>query len=122
MNSRRPPARVYAPFLAALLFAAAGCRSTKNEEKEQGEFASPDQTYTISKRAEEQRKKKEKLEEKKLERIRRSAEAGNSSAQIELGKIYFNGDDQRGIDKDLEKAAEWFRRAAEQGNPSAQFN
>lgn len=45
------------------------------------------------------------------------AEAGNSSAQLNLGLLYSLG---QGVPKDERKAVSWYRKAAEQGNAKAQ--
>lgn len=47
------------------------------------------------------------------------AEAGNASAQNNLGVLYAKG---QGVPRDYRQAAEWFRRAAEQGDAAAQSN
>ena len=45
------------------------------------------------------------------------AQAGDASAQFELGRDYEAG---KGVPQDDAKAAQWFRKAAEQGNPQGQ--
>jgi len=54
-----------------------------------------------------------------LREFRSSANAGNVSAQHNLGFLYMNG---RGVAQDYKKAAEWFRKAAEQGKEESQHN
>lgn len=54
-----------------------------------------------------------------LEQLRKSAEAGESAAQFELGNRYLYGE---GVVADDFAAARWFRDAAEQGNNNAQYN
>jgi len=52
-----------------------------------------------------------------LAELRRSAEAGDASAQFWLGYHYSNGDE---VPQDPAEAAKWFRKAAEQGDAVAQ--
>jgi TPR repeat protein len=52
--------------------------------------------------------------------LKAAAEAGDESAQLELGMRYSFGQD--GAPRDLAQAAKWNRRAADQGNPTAQAN
>lgn len=47
------------------------------------------------------------------------AEAGNASAQYNLGFLYDSG---RGAPQDQQMAAFWYGKSAEQGHASAQFN
>ena len=47
------------------------------------------------------------------------AEQGNTTAQSNLGVMYYHG---AGVPQDYAEAAKWFRRAAEQGNTTAQYN
>ena len=49
----------------------------------------------------------------------KSAEAGNSNAQYNLGLCYENG---KGVEIDLEKAFYWYQKSAEAGNSDAQYN
>ena len=49
---------------------------------------------------------------------RRSAEQGETEAQLNLGWMYAKG---RGVPQDDAEAAAWYRRSAEQGNAGAQF-
>lgn len=53
-----------------------------------------------------------------LQEFRPLAEAGNSTAQFNLGWMYESGE---GAPQDYEEAAKWYRKAAEQGNASAQY-
>ena len=48
----------------------------------------------------------------------RKAEAGDPSAQCDLGVAYITGD---GIGRDLVKAAEWIEKSALQGNSHAAY-
>ncbi len=50
------------------------------------------------------------------------AEDGDRDAQYALGSLYFSGDIQAGVDRNLETAATWYRRAARQGHIAAQYN
>ena len=50
--------------------------------------------------------------------LRARADAGEASAQFNLGWMYTEG---RGVPQDDAEAIAWYRRAAEQGNASAQF-
>ncbi len=54
-----------------------------------------------------------------LEQLRKSAEAGDSAAQFELGNRYLYGD---GVVADDFEAARLFRQAAEQDENNAQYN
>ena len=47
------------------------------------------------------------------------AEAGDASAQINLGFMYING---RGVPQDYKEAVKWYKLAAEQGLAQAQYN
>jgi len=49
---------------------------------------------------------------------RRAADAGDASAQYNLGLCYADGD---GVAKDSELALSWYRRAAEAGHADAQY-
>lgn len=49
----------------------------------------------------------------------RAAEAGNATAQFQLGLLYLEG---KGVDVNPEFAARWFELAAEQGHVAAQNN
>ena len=51
--------------------------------------------------------------------LRARADAGEASAQFNLGWMYTEG---RGVPQDDAEAIAWYRRAAEQGNADAQFN
>ena len=50
---------------------------------------------------------------------RKSAEQGNADAQLNLGRMYNNGD---GVPKDSAEAVKWYRKSAEQGDADAQNN
>jgi uncharacterized protein len=51
--------------------------------------------------------------------LRRSAEAGDASAQYRLGQLY---DEGTGVPQDYGQAKEWFEKAAKQGHVGAQVN
>ena len=53
-----------------------------------------------------------------LDDLRASAEAGDASAQRNLGNMYANGE---GLPQDYAEAFKWTRKAAEQGYAEAQF-
>ena len=46
------------------------------------------------------------------------AEQGNADAQLELGRLYYNG---HGVVEDQHEALKWYLRAAEQGHGQAQW-
>jgi len=50
---------------------------------------------------------------------KKKAEAGNASAQFNLGLMYAKGE---GVPKDDAEALRWYRKAADQGNALAQSN
>ena len=54
-----------------------------------------------------------------LDALREAAEQGNSSAQFNLGLMYYNGE---GVPKDDSEAIRWYRLAAENGDSEAQIN
>lgn len=54
-----------------------------------------------------------------LREYRGAAEAGDASAQNNLGVMYATG---RGVIQDPAAAVQWYRRAAEQGDARAQYN
>ena len=54
----------------------------------------------------------------KIRNMITKAEAGDPSAQCDLGVAYITGD---GIGKDLGKAAEWIEKSALQGNSHAAY-
>ena len=51
--------------------------------------------------------------------LRKSAEAGDASAQFRLGQLY---DEGTGVPQDYGQAMEWFEKAAKQGHGGAQVN
>jgi uncharacterized protein len=51
--------------------------------------------------------------------LRKSAEAGDASAQNALGLLYYQG---KGVPQSYAQAKEWFERAAKQGRAGAQVN
>ena len=57
-----------------------------------------------------------------IEGLKRIAEAGNARAQHELGRHYYEGDDEGGVTQDFSEAVKWYRLAAEQGNSDAQYS
>jgi TPR repeat protein len=58
-------------------------------------------------------------EDATVTQLRERANAGDASAQFNLGLLYFKGE---GVPKDDTQAAIWYRKAAEQGNANAQHN
>jgi TPR repeat protein len=56
---------------------------------------------------------------KKIQNLESKADKGDSSAQYELGEIYYIGD---GVSKNLPKAFILFSKAAEMGLPEAQYS
>jgi len=54
-----------------------------------------------------------------VERLRKSAEQGNSLAQNNLGVMYAEG---HGVGRNEAEAVKWFRKSAEQGNPEGEAN
>ena len=50
--------------------------------------------------------------------LRARAEAGDATAQLDLGLMYGTG---RGVPQDFAEAVGWYRKAAEQGTALAQF-
>ncbi len=48
---------------------------------------------------------------------RKAAEQGDSSTQVDLGLMYYEG---RGVKQDFKEAAKWFRKAAKQGEAFSQ--
>ena len=51
--------------------------------------------------------------------LRKSAEAGDASAQNALGLLYYEG---KGVPQNYGQAKEWFEKAAKQGRSGAQVN
>ena len=51
--------------------------------------------------------------------LRKSAKAGDASAQFRLGQLY---DEGTGVPQDYGQAKEWFEKAAKQGHAGAQVN
>jgi TPR repeat protein len=54
-----------------------------------------------------------------LEETKRRAEAGDATAQCNLGIFYFFG---QGVRRDVRESTRWYCRAAEQGDAQAQYN
>jgi len=52
-------------------------------------------------------------------KLKKDAEYGDVKAQIELGRMYFDGS---GVPQNWAKAATWYKKAANQGNAKAQFH
>lgn len=59
-----------------------------------------------------------RAEVKAAAELRKAAEAGDASSQLNLGLCYQCG---RGVAKDIAQAVHWFRQAAEQGLDEAQY-
>ena len=57
--------------------------------------------------------------EASLRELRKSAEAGDASAQNALGLLYYEG---KGVPQNYGQAKEWFEKAAKQGRAGAQVN
>ena len=53
-----------------------------------------------------------------IDRLRESANAGDSKAMIDLGRMYATGD---GVTKDHVEAAAWFRKAADAGDAAGMY-
>lgn len=58
-----------------------------------------------------------KLSQTEVPKLRARAEAGDASAQFDLGKAYESGN---GVSKNDESAVKWYRKAADQGNADAE--
>ena len=56
---------------------------------------------------------------RKFEETKKSAEAGDSTAQFKLGLMYAGGD---GVARNDGEAVKWYLKAAEQGEPAAECN
>ena len=54
-----------------------------------------------------------------MEKVRKSAEGGDASAQNMLGLLYYEG---KGVRQDYRKAKQWFDKAVEQEHTGAQVN
>ena len=54
-----------------------------------------------------------------MEKVRKSAEGGDASAQNTLGLLYYEG---KGVPQDYRKAKQWFDKAVEQEHTGAQVN
>jgi len=59
------------------------------------------------------------INNEKITKLIKEAEAGNVDAQYDLAYCYWDGD---GVEKDLHKAVYWFTKSAEQGFADAQYN
>jgi TPR repeat protein len=53
-----------------------------------------------------------------IEKLKKDAEKGDATAQINLGLYYYNGN---GVSQDYQEALKWYRKAADQGFAIAQF-
>ncbi len=60
-----------------------------------------------------------KPKESEIRLLKKSADLGDSDAQIKLGRCYFEG--RKGVEQSYIEALRWFRKAAEQGNAEAQI-
>jgi cell division septation protein DedD len=54
-----------------------------------------------------------------LRELKARAEAGDANAQLNMGGIYFKGQQ---VNRDYTEGEKWFRRAAQQGQAQAQYN
>ena len=54
-----------------------------------------------------------------LEKTKRLANAGDASAQCNLGWMYMEGE---GVPQDYKEAVKWYRLSADQGDADAQYN
>lgn len=54
-----------------------------------------------------------------LRQLRAHAEAGDADAQLQIGSIFFKGQE---VEQDYAESAKWFQLAALQGNTQARFN
>ena len=61
----------------------------------------------------------ESAENDEFNETQRLAREGDSSAQFDLGLMYYKG---QGVGQDFSEAMKWFKMAAEHGIPEAQFN
>lgn len=61
-----------------------------------------------------------KTEAAKVEEIANRAEAGDAEAQLRLGNLLWNGNDQAGLEPNAEAAEQWLLLSAEQGHWPAQ--
>ena len=59
------------------------------------------------------------ITEMSFKELSKLAKKGNTEAQLELGKCYYEGDE---VAKDLNEAVNWYRKAALQGLADAQYN
>ena len=58
-------------------------------------------------------------EDAELKRTRSLANAGDVTAQFNLGTMYYKGE---GVPKDYKEAVKWYRMSADQGNAMAQYH
>ncbi|WDE95646.1 tetratricopeptide repeat protein [Lentisphaera profundi] len=63
---------------------------------------------------------REKVQEKRLEKLEKAAEAGSKTAILELGNNYFYG--RLGLEKDTAMAAQWWRRGADKNHRQCMYN
>ena len=64
----------------------------------------------------------EPQEEDPFTKIKKTAEAGNTDAQVELGRIYDYKFKEYNIEQNEAEALKWYKKAAEQGNPAGMEN
>lgn len=90
--------------LLALVLGTASCtyQAPQEEEFEAGMQAYAQQDYETA-----------------LERWRPLAEDGNTSAQVNMGVMYFQG---LGVPRDYEEAVKWYKMAALKGHAEAEYN
>ncbi len=62
-----------------------------------------------------------KSEAERIAQIRKKTEAGDATAQFQLGQLYIRGNNRAGLERDDEQAAQWLQRAAEQAHQPAQY-
>jgi TPR repeat protein len=67
--------------------------------------------------AQDQQSAHTKLSATQVSKLRASAEAGDASAQFNLGRAYEDGN---GVPKNDDSAVKWYRKAADQGNAEAE--
>lgn len=59
-------------------------------------------------------------EAEQVEEITERAEAGEAAAQLQLGQLYWQGNDHAGLEPNSELAEQWLQTAAVQGHQPAQ--
>ena len=58
------------------------------------------------------------LDQAQLDELKARAVDGDAEAQLDLSRMYENGE---GVAQDYKEAAKWYRLAADQGNAQAQY-